>query len=178
MSIQKITLAGGCFWCIEAALNELRGVINAESGYSNGHTENPTYEEVCNGNTGHTEVVQVTYDENSISTKELLEIFFTLHDPTQLNRQGNDVGTQYRCGIYFHNDQQAETAAGFVAELERSKVFDKPIVTEIAPVNNYHPAEPYHQGYAARNPQNGYCAFVVNPKLAKFKQTFAERLKD
>lgn len=177
MATQKITLAGGCFWCIEAALNQLHGVIKAESGYSNGHTDNPTYEAVCSGNTGHAEVVQVTFDDGKISTRELLEIFFTLHDPTQLNRQGNDIGTQYRCGIYFHTEQQAEVAAAFIAEVEHSGAFDNPIVTELAPVSNYYPAEPYHQGYAAQNPQNSYCAFVVNPKLAKFKRTFAERLK-
>ncbi len=171
------TLAGGCFWCLEAALNQLQGVILAESGYANGHHPRPTYEDICTGDTGHAEVVQVRFDPQQISYGQLLDIFFALHDPTTLNRQGNDVGTQYRSGIYVHSAAQAEAAHAKIAQLSAEKVFDRPIVTEVQPVANYHPAEAYHQGYALRNPGQGYCAYVVAPKLAKFRQLYAQRLK-
>ncbi len=175
--LQEATLAGGCFWCIEAALNQLQGVVLAESGYSNGQHPCPDYEAVCSGQTGHAEVVRVKFDANRISYRQLLEVFFTLHDPTTLNRQGHDVGTQYRSGIYTHDAAQAETAREVIAELSASGAYDAPIVTEVTPVANYHSAEAYHQGYAERNPFQGYCAVVVNPKLAKFRQTFVSLLK-
>lgn len=175
--LETITLAGGCFWCIEAAFNQLDGVVLAESGYSNGHHPAPTYEAVCSGTTGHAEVVRVTFDPARIAYRQLLEVFFHLHDPTTLNRQGNDVGTQYRSGIYTHDDAQASTARDVIRELTESRAFDAPIVTEVVPVSNYHRAEAYHQGYVAENPYQGYCAVVVRPKLAKFQKTFSAMLK-
>ncbi|MEM0910275.1 MAG: peptide-methionine (S)-S-oxide reductase MsrA [Pseudomonadota bacterium] len=177
MATEKITLAGGCFWCIESAFNQVEGVISAYSGYANGEMENPTYEAVCNGNTGHAEVVQVTFDDEKISRREILEIFYALHDPTQLNRQGNDVGTQYRGGIYYVSEEQKRDAEDIVQEIESEQIYSSQVVTEIAPLRNYYQAENYHQGYADNNPQNGYCAMVVAPKLAKFKKTFASKLK-
>lgn len=176
-TIEEATLAGGCFWCLEAIFNQLQGVIEAESGYSNGHHPTPTYEAVCGGHTGHAEVVRVRFDRHVISFQALLEVFFASHDPTTLNRQGNDVGTQYRSGIYTHNAQQADTARQVIADLTQHQVFGAPIVTEVAPVHNYHPAEAYHQRYAAHNPHQGYCAYVVTPKVAHFRQRFADRLK-
>ncbi len=177
MAIEKITLAGGCFWCIESAYNQVQGVVSAFSGYANGETENPTYEAICSGNTGHAEVVQVSFDNEQISRREILEIFFALHDPTQLNRQGNDVGTQYRGGIYYTSDSQKQDAEAIVKEIENEQIFNAPVVTEIVPLQSYYQAEDYHQGYADNNPQNGYCAMVVAPKLSKFKKTFASKLK-
>jgi peptide-methionine (S)-S-oxide reductase len=174
---QTITLGGGCFWCIESAFNQVKGVLSAVSGYSNGHTQNPTYEEVCTGTTGHTEVVQVTFDPDIIPLEHIFDIFFGLHDPTQLNRQGNDKGTQYRGGIYYHDEAQAEQARTYITKLSTDKVFDAPIVTEVEPVTLYSPAEDYHQDYFNNNPGNSYCSFVVGPKLAKFKQRFAQYLK-
>jgi peptide-methionine (S)-S-oxide reductase len=174
---QQATFAGGCFWCIEAAFNQLQGVLQAESGYANGDHPNPTYDDICQGDTGHAEVVQVTFDPAVVSYRQLLEVFFALHDPTTLNRQGNDVGTQYRSGIYTHNAEQAHEARELLEELATAKVFSQPVVTEVAPLRNYHPAEGYHQGYALQNPGQGYCAYVVAPKLAKFRRTFAELLK-
>lgn len=173
----EATLGAGCFWCLEAAMNQLQGVVLAESGYCNGEHPHPSYEAVCTGRTGHAEVVRVRFDPQRISYRQLLEVFFALHDPTTLNRQGNDVGTQYRSGIYTHNDGQAAQAHAMLAELSANGVHDAPIVTEIQPVRNYHPAEAYHQGYVAQNPFQGYCAVVVRPKLAKFRQTFASLLK-
>ena len=175
--LQQATLGGGCFWCLEAAFNQLDGVVLAESGYSNGHHPSPSYEAVCSGNTGHAEVVRVTFDPERISFRQLLTVFFSLHDPTTLNRQGNDVGTQYRSGIYTHDGAQVETARQVIGELSDSGAFDAPIVTEIAQVANYHPAEAYHQGYVAENPYQGYCTVIVRPKLAKFQRTFAALLK-
>ena len=166
--LQQATLGGGCFWCLEAAFNQLDGVVLAESGYSNGHHPSPSYEAVCSGTTGHAEVVRVTFDPERISYRQLLIVFFSLHDPTTLNRQGNDVGTQYRSGIYTHDEAQAETARQVIGELSDSGAFDAPIVTEITPVTNHHPAEAYHQGY---------CVVVVRPKLAKFHRTFGALLK-
>ena len=168
------TLAGGCFWCIEAVFLEVDGVIAVEPGYSNGDVPNPTYRQVCTGTTGHAEVVRLTYDPSRISFREVLEIFFVVHDPTTLNRQGNDVGTQYRSGIYTHDDEQAQTAREVIAEL-KSQGIDA--VTEVAPVREYHPAEAYHRRYFEQHPDEGYCAFVVAPKVAKFRKTFAARRK-
>ena len=174
---QEATFAGGCFWCLEAAFNRLEGVLSAESGYSNGAHPSPDYESVCSGRTGHAEVVRVRFDPARIGYPQLLEVFFFLHDPTTLNRQGNDVGTQYRSGIYTHSTEQAELARALIEQLSTSGVFAAPIVTEVEPVRNYHRAEDYHQGYAAQNPFQGYCAVVVRPKLAKFQRTFNDWLK-
>ena len=173
----EATFGAGCFWCLEAAMNQLDGVIQAESGYSNGHHPRPDYEAICTGQTGHAEVVRVRFDPQRISYRQLLEVFFALHDPTTLNRQGNDVGTQYRSGIYTHTHEQAEQARAIIAELTASEAHAAPIVTEVQEVANYHPAEAYHQGYVAQHPFQGYCAMVVRPKLAKFHQTFARLLK-
>lgn len=176
-NIQSATLAGGCFWCLESAFNKVRGVEKAYSGYAGGHTENPTYEEVCTGNTGHAEVIRVNFDADDISYREILEIFFALHDPTQLNRQGNDIGTQYRSVVYYHDDAQKAQAEAIIAEMTEAQTWPEPIVTTVEPIDNYSQAEDYHQDYFNNNPQNQYCAMVVSPKLAKFKKTFAERLK-
>ena len=172
------TLAGGCFWCIESVFNRLRGVESAVSGYMGGHTENPTYKDICNGDTGHAEVVQVRFDPAEISYRELLEIFFTLHDPTQLNRQGNDVGTQYRSAIFWRTPEQKAEAEAVIAELTSAKQFAAPIVTEVTAATTFYPAEDYHQGYFEQNPQQPYCQFVVAPKVAKARAKFAARLKD
>jgi len=176
-NLQLATLAGGCFWCIESAFNTVDGVIKAVSGYAGGQQASPSYEAVCNGNTGHAEVVQVTFDADSISYREILEIFFALHNPTQLNRQGNDVGTQYRSAVFYHDDTQKEAAEGIIDEITREEIWPDPVVTEVVPINNYYQAEDYHQDYFKNNPQNQYCAMVVAPKLAKFKKTFASRLR-
>ncbi|MGD9944443.1 MAG: peptide-methionine (S)-S-oxide reductase MsrA [Burkholderiaceae bacterium] len=174
MNLQVATLAGGCFWCLEAVFERVRGVQSVESGYANGHVQSPSYEQVCQGDTGHAEVVRVTFDADIISFAQVLEIFFTIHDPTTLNRQGNDVGPQYRSGIYFHTPEQHAQAREAILELERRKAFDDPIVTEIEPVRSYWPAERYHQHYFAQHPEQGYCAFVVAPKVEKFRKTFKE----
>lgn len=174
---QVATLAGGCFWCIESAFNSVDGVESAISGYAGGQTDSPSYEAVCRGDTGHAEVVQVTFDADSISYREVLEIFFALHDPTQLNRQGNDVGTQYRSAIFYHDDEQRHQAEAIIQEMTNEEIWPDPIVTEVEPIDNYHPAEDYHQNYFKNNPQNQYCAMVVAPKLSKFKKTFASRLR-
>lgn len=168
-----LVLGGGCFWCTEAVYVEVRGVLDVESGYSNGHTPNPGYEQVCTGTTSHNEVVRLVYDPSQVSTRELLEIFFLIHDPTTLNRQGNDVGTQYRSGIYFTTPEQERQARELIDELGRSGAYPRPIVTEVVPLSNYHPAEDYHQDFFARNPWQGYCLAVAAPKVAKFRQTFA-----
>ena len=172
------TLAGGCFWCIESVFNRLRGVESAVSGYMGGHTANPTYKDICNGDTGHAEVVQVTFDPTEISYREVLEIFFTLHDPTQLNRQGNDVGTQYRSAVFWHTPEQRAEAEAVIAELTVAKQFDAPIVTEVTEAETFYPAENYHQGYFDQNPNQAYCQFVVAPKVAKARAKYALRLKD
>lgn len=177
MAKQVITLGGGCFWCLESAFNSVDGVVSAFSGYANGHVNSPSYEAVCSGDTGHAEVVQVTFDTDILSLRQVLEIFFALHDPTQLNRQGNDVGTQYRSGIYFHTDEQKQAAENIISEIEEQQIWPKPVVTEVLPVTNYSQAEDYHQDYFNNNPQNQYCNMVVAPKLAKFKKTFASKLK-
>ncbi|WP_296051429.1 peptide-methionine (S)-S-oxide reductase MsrA [uncultured Alteromonas sp.] len=171
------TLAGGCFWCIESAFNQVQGIKLATSGYAGGHTDAPSYEAVCKGDTGHAEVVQLTYYPDQISYREILEIFFALHDPTQLNRQGNDVGTQYRSAVFYHDDEQKAEAEAIIREMTEEATWPEPIVTEVVPLSNYSDAEDYHQSYFKNNPQNQYCAMVVGPKLAKFKKTFADRLR-
>ncbi|WP_179401506.1 peptide-methionine (S)-S-oxide reductase MsrA [Burkholderia guangdongensis] len=172
------TLGGGCFWCQEAVFLDVDGVTAVESGYAGGHTRNPGYRDVCDGDTGHAEVVAVTFDPARIGYREILEIFFATHDPTQLNRQGNDVGTQYRSVVFTHSDAQRDTALDVIREIEREGVYAQPIVTQVEPLGgNYWPAEDYHQNYYARNPGQGYCAVVIGPKLAKFRQKFAHRLK-
>ncbi|MFO1220493.1 MAG: peptide-methionine (S)-S-oxide reductase MsrA [Burkholderiaceae bacterium] len=172
---EVITLAGGCFWCLEAVYEQVDGVLAVESGYSNGHAPNPTYEDVCSGSTGYAEVVQVTFDPQRITLREILEIFFAIHDPTTRNRQGNDLGTQYRSGIYVGTPQQETVAREVIAEVNAQ--LKGRVVTELAPLANYSRAEGYHQHYFARNPGQGYCAFVVAPKVEKFKRTFAARLR-
>lgn len=174
---QVATLAGGCFWCIESAFNSVDGVVSAFSGYAGGHIDNPSYKAVCTGETGHAEVVQVTFDANSISYREILEIFFSLHNPTQLNRQGNDVGTQYRSAVFYHDNDQKAQAEAIIEEITKEEIWPDPVVTEVVEINNYYQAEDYHQDYFKNNPQNQYCSMVVAPKLAKFKKTFAARLK-
>jgi peptide-methionine (S)-S-oxide reductase len=165
------TLGGGCFWCLEAVFEDLHGVIDVESGYSNGRTDQPDYRSVCSGDTGYAEVVRVEFDPSRIGFHELLEVFFAVHDPTTLNRQGNDVGTQYRSAIYFHDEAQRETAARF---LEQSRhLYEDDIVTELAPVERYLRAETYHQEYFRNNPSQGYCMFVIGPKVEKFRRTFS-----
>lgn len=178
MTTQTITLGGGCFWCTEAVFDRVRGVTDVQSGYSNGHAKNPSYEQVCSGTTGHNEVVRLQFDDAVISLREVLEIFFATHDPSQLNRQGNDTGTQYRSGIYVENEAQAALARDMVQEMTRDAMFGAPIVTEIQPVDNYSAAEAYHDDYYAKNPNQGYCSAVVGPKVAKFRKTFVRFLKD
>lgn len=174
---ETITLGGGCFWCTEAVYVQVRGVLDVESGYCNGQVLNPSYEDVCTGTTGHNEVVKLVYDPSQISTREVLEIFFIIHDPTTLNRQGNDTGTQYRSGIYFVNAEQERVARLLIAELNGSGIYKKPVVTEVAALSNYSAAEDYHQDFFARNPTQGYCMAVAAPKVAKFRQTFSRLQK-
>lgn len=169
------TLGGGCFWCLEAVYQELNGVQHVESGYTGGHVPQPSYEQVCGGATGHAEVVRISFDPEVVSYREILEVFFTIHDPTTLNRQGNDVGTQYRSAIYFDSPRQQETARQVIAEM--ANVWDAPIVTTLSPVEVYYKAEDSHQNYFRRNPLQGYCAFVVAPKVAKFREVFASKRK-
>ena len=176
--LEVITLGGGCFWCTEAVFTSLRGVVKVESGYSGGTVPNPTYEQVCTGTTGHAEVVQVTFDPAVISVREILEVFFAIHDPTTLNRQGNDIGTQYRSVIFYHSDEQRRLAEETIRELESEKAFDSPIVTVIEPAQAFYRAEDYHQEYFANNANQPYCAFVVAPKVAKFRKKFAERVRE
>jgi peptide-methionine (S)-S-oxide reductase len=177
MNTQKITFGNGCFWCTEAIFKTLKGVKKATSGYMGGHTKNPTYGEVCNGNTGHAEVVEVEYDDDEISLDQLLLIFFRTHNPTSLNRQGNDVGTQYRSAIFYHTNEQKERAETMIIRLTNEKVFDKPIVTEVTQASEFFRAEDYHQDYFINNPGNGYCAAVIQPKLYKFAKEFTENIK-
>lgn len=172
------TLAGGCFWCIETVFNRLRGVDSALSGYMGGHTASPTYKDICTGDTGHAEVVQITFDPGVISYRELLDVFFTLHDPTQLNRQGNDVGTQYRSAIFWHTPEQKSEAEAAIAELSASNQFGAPVVTEVTEATTFYPAEDYHQRYFEQNPYQPYCQFVVAPKVAKARAKFSARLKE
>ncbi|GAB3778897.1 peptide-methionine (S)-S-oxide reductase MsrA [Spirosoma horti] len=176
-NLAKATFGTGCFWCTEALYESLDGVIGAVSGYEGGQKPNPTYKEVCTGTTGHAECVEVTYDPSTITYQELLEAFFRGHDPTSLNRQGEDVGTQYRSVIFYHNDEQKQLAETAKAELDKSGAYDRPIVTEISPAETFYEAEAYHQSYFANNPNQGYCAFVIAPKLDKFRKVFKEKLK-
>jgi peptide-methionine (S)-S-oxide reductase len=176
-SRELATLAGGCFWCLEAVYKELRGVERVVSGYAGGHVANPSYRQVCEGTTGHAEAVQITFDPAVVSFRELLEVFFTIHDPTTLNRQGADVGTQYRSAIFYHTPEQREAAAQVIAEMESAQVWDSPIVTEVAPLTIFYAAEDYHQDYFERNSTQPYCRAVVAPKVSKFRKHFLERLK-
>ena len=176
--LETITLGGGCFWCLEAVYVKVRGVTDVESGYSNGQAARPSYEAVCSGRTGCNEVVRLSYDPAQITLREILEIFFVIHDPTTLNRQGNDAGTQYRSGIYYSTPAQKEVADDMIRQMSQDKLFGQPIVTEVLPLENYWPAEDYHQDYFENNPNQGYCAFVVGPKVEKFRKTFAARVKD
>jgi len=179
MCMQRETaiLGGGCFWCVEAALKQIDGVESVRSGYMGGRTANPTYQQVCSGNSGHVEVAEVTFDPKKLSYHDLLEIFFTMHDPTTPNRQGNDVGEQYRSVIFYLNEQQKKTAEEVIAELTREKVFADPIVTTVEPASTFYPAEDYHQNYLENNPMQPYCMFVVAPKVQKIRQKYARRLK-
>jgi len=174
---QLATLGGGCFWCIEPIFDELAGVQDVVSGYSGGARPNPTYEQVCSGATGHAEVVQIRFDPAQVSFRELLQVFFSAHDPTQLNRQGNDVGTQYRSVIFYHSPEQKRVAEEVVAELSAAGLWPRPIVTEVSPFKSFYPAEGYHQEYFQNNPGQPYCQIVVEPKVAKFRKQFANRLK-
>jgi peptide-methionine (S)-S-oxide reductase len=171
------TLAGGCFWCLEAVFEQVRGVDRVESGYAGGKLEQPTYKQVCGGDTGHAEVVQVTFDPSVISYRELLELFFSIHDPTTLNRQGADVGTQYRSAIFYHSPQQKQTAEQVIKELNAAKLWDAPIVTEVVPFEHLYKAEDYHQGYFRDNPFQPYCQAVVAPKVVKFRKQHWAKLK-
>ena len=171
------TLGGGCFWCLEAVYLELQGVETVVSGYAGGIVPNPTYHQVCEGTTGHAEVVQLTFDPNIISYKEILQVFFTIHDPTTLNRQGNDVGTQYRSAIYYHSPIQKQIAEETIKEITAAKLWDAPIVTEVAELDVFYPAEDYHQEYFWRNPYQPYCQYVIVPKVAKFRKYFVDKLK-
>jgi peptide-methionine (S)-S-oxide reductase len=175
--MEVATFGSGCFWCTEAIFMRLKGVKSAVSGYSGGILKNPTYKEVCSGKTGHAEVIQVTYDPNEISFEELLEVFWKTHDPTTPNRQGNDIGTQYRSAIFYHNEQQKELAEHYKAELNKAGIYKDPIVTEITPFSVFYKAEDYHQNYFALNPSQGYCSIVIMPKVEKFEKVFKEKLK-
>jgi peptide-methionine (S)-S-oxide reductase len=171
------TLAGGCFWCLEAVFDDLKGVASVESGYSGGHVQGPSYAQVCDGDTGHAEVVQVTFDAQVLSYKDLLKVFFTIHDPTTLNRQGNDTGTQYRSAIFYHNEDQKKVAEEVIQEITAAKIWGHPIVTEVTPFDQFYMAEDYHQEYFKKNPFQGYCRVVIAPKVTKFRHTFADQLK-
>ena len=176
--MKKATFGSGCFWCTEAVFQDLAGVESVVSGYAGGHIKNPAYREVCEGRTGHAEVVQITYDPAVISFETLLEVFWKTHDPTTLNRQGNDVGTQYRSVIYYHDEEQQELAQQYKDKLNASGAFASPIITEISPMDTFYAAEAYHQNYFKNNPGQGYCSFVIRPKVDKFKQVFGEKLKE
>ena len=169
---ETITLGGGCFWCLEAVFDEMRGITDVLSGYAGGHVPNPTYRQVCAETTGHAEVVQVKFNLEEISLEELLSVFFTIHDPTTLNRQGADVGTQYRSVIFYHSDAQRETAVNLINELNDANIWDNPIVTQVEPIDQFYVAEDYHQNYYVNNPGQGYCRVVVAPKVTKFRQKF------
>ena len=174
-NIQLATFGGGCFWCIDAAFRRVKGVLNVSSGYAGGEIENPSYQQICTGLTGHAEVVQLDFDSSIVSYNTLLEMFFTLHDATQLNRQGNDVGTQYRSVIYYHDEKQKAESQAMIDALQ--KQIREPIVTELSPLTNFYPAEQYHQDYYNENPNQGYCSILIAPKLAKFEQYYADKLK-
>ncbi len=171
------TLAGGCFWCLEAAFQDLKGVEDVQSGYAGGRAANPSYEDVCTGTTGHAEVVQITFDPQVVTFEDLLHVFFTIHDPTTLNRQGADVGTQYRSAIFYHSPEQKTAAERVIAELQAQKLWDEPVVTELKPLTAFYPAEEYHRDYFRRNPNQGYCRAVIAPKVAKVRKLYFDRLK-
>jgi peptide-methionine (S)-S-oxide reductase len=177
VSLEVATLAGGCFWCIDAVFREVDGIENVVSGYAGGTTVNPTYEQVCTGKTGHAEAVQVSFNHSKISYREILEIFFSVHDPTTLNRQGADVGTQYRSAIFYHSEQQKTVAEELIRELNKAHLWKKPIVTQIVPLDTFYPAEDYHHGYFSRHPEQAYCQMVISPKVNKFQRQWAKRLK-
>lgn len=177
LSQESVTLAGGCFWCLEAVFNELRGVESVISGYAGGDSPDPTYQQVCAGITGHAEVVHVTFDKKVVSLRDILEIFFSIHDPTTLNRQGADVGSQYRSAIFYTSPEQKSIAEEVIAELNAAKIWDAPIVTEVEPLKEFYKAEKYHQGYFENNPAQPYCQMVVAPKVAKFRQKHLDKLK-
>ena len=176
-NLETATLGAGCFWCVEAVFDDLKGVEDVVSGYAGGHTENPTYRQVCDGTTGHAEVARITFDPIVVSFKEILQVFFAVHDPTTPNRQGNDVGTQYRSAIFYHDDAQKRVAEEVIKEVTAEGVYDHPIVTEVVPLEKFWPAEDYHQEYFANNPNQPYCIGVVAPKVAKFRKKFLEKLK-
>jgi peptide-methionine (S)-S-oxide reductase len=176
-NIETATLAAGCFWCVEAVFDDLKGVEDVVSGYSGGHTENPTYQQVCSETTGHAEVVQIKFDADVLSFYDLLHVFFAVHDPTTLNRQGNDIGSSYRSAIFYHSEAQRETSVEVIEKLNASDIWDSKIVTEVTEFSNFYPAEDYHQEYFANNPNQPYCAAVVAPKVMKFRKMFVERLK-
>lgn len=177
MALQTATFGAGCFWCLEAAMNQLQGVIRALSGYMGGSADTANYRRVCDGNTGHVEVVQLEFDDTLVSFEQLCLVFFNLHDPTQLNRQGNDIGTQYRSVIFFHNEEQQKSAQTIIDKLSAEQVFSTPIVTDVAPATAFYIAEAYHQGYFNQNPYQGYCQVIVAPKMAKFRQQYQALLK-
>lgn len=177
LSPQDATFGAGCFWCVEAVFQQIQGVLHVESGYCNGSHPEPTYDIVCTGKSGHAEVVRVQYDEQVVTYDQLLRVFFSIHDPTSLNRQGADAGTQYRSGIYTHNEKQQEAAERMIRELAKFEVYKRPVVTEVKPISNYHKAEDYHQRYFEQHPDQGYCAMVVAPKVAKFQAEFSQLLK-
>lgn len=174
---ETATLAGGCFWCLEAVFLELQGVAQVVSGYTGGTVRNPSYEQICTGTTGHAEAVQVTFDPGQISFRDILNVFFTIHDPTTLNRQGADVGTQYRSAVFYHDDAQKETAEAVIRDIEASSVWDNPVVTEVVPLQEFYPAEDYHRDYYNRNRDKPYCSLVIEPKVAKLRKHFTDRLK-
>ena len=176
-NLQTATLAGGCFWCLEAVYDEIKGVHSVESGYAGGHVDNPTYRAVCGGDTGHAEVVQVNFDPNIVSYRDLLNVFFAIHDPTTLNRQGADVGTQYRSAIFYHDEEQKKIAEELIKDLNAQKIWDKPIVTQVEKLDKFYMAEDYHQEYYASNPYQPYCMAVVAPNVSKFRKHFLELLK-
>lgn len=175
-NLQKATVGGGCFWCLEAVYQQVRGVVHVESGYAGGQTLNPNYDAVCSGQTGHAEVVQIEFDADVLTYQKILEIFFAIHDPTTLNRQGNDIGSQYRSVIYAHDQEQRMIAQNIIKQLTQENIFDQPIVTELADLPTYYRAEDYHQNYFNNHPDQGYCAFVVSPKVSKFRKQFSELL--
>jgi peptide-methionine (S)-S-oxide reductase len=175
--LETATLGAGCFWCVEAVFDDLEGVVDVVSGYTGGHTENPTYKEVCSETTGHAEVAQIRFDPSVLTYADLLRVFFAVHDPTTLNRQGNDIGTSYRSAIFYHSDEQKRIAHDIIDEVTNEGIYDNPIVTEVTALDKFWPAEDYHQEYFANNPGQPYCIGVVAPKVAKFRQKFASRLK-
>jgi peptide-methionine (S)-S-oxide reductase len=175
--LEIATFGGGCFWCLEAIYNELKGIIKVESGYAGGTVPNPTYEQVCTGTTGHAEVIQITYDPNLITFKEILNIFFTMHDPTTLNRQGNDVGTQYRSIILYHNQNQKQIAEQVIKENTQARIWNNSIVTQLEPYQTFYKAEDYHQEYYKKNPEQTYCKIIIDPKISKLRKQYLEKLK-